>query len=76
LAACGRSTSFDYATAIVVQSAGKIVLAGTATTKVVPTNNNIALVRYNSNGSLDTSFGKGPAAGRERVHRVGGSDGV
>jgi uncharacterized delta-60 repeat protein len=55
----GRSGSFDYATAIVVQSDGKIVLAGTTTTKVVPANNNIALVRYNSNGSLDTSFGSG-----------------
>jgi uncharacterized delta-60 repeat protein len=54
-----KSASEDYANAIVVQPDGKIILAGTSTTGIVSTNNNIALARYNSNGSLDTSFGSG-----------------
>ncbi len=40
----------DYAASVVIQSNGKIVAAGT----IDP---NFALVRYNPNGSLDTSFG-------------------
>ena len=40
----------DYTSSVVIQSNGKIVAAGT----IDP---NFALVRYNPNGSLDTSFG-------------------
>ena len=43
----------DYANAVVVQPDGKIVVAGTAKTGA---GYDFALVRYNSNGSLDTSF--------------------
>jgi len=39
----------DIAKAITIQTDGKIILAGTS-------NNNFALVRYNTDGSLDTSF--------------------
>ncbi len=40
----------DYAPSVVIQSNGKIVVSGT----IQP---DFALVRYNPNGSLDTSFG-------------------
>lgn len=43
----------DYARAIKLQSDGKIVVTGDL---YVGINNDIAVVRYNSDGSLDTSF--------------------
>ncbi len=39
----------DYAQSVVLQADGKLLVTGTS-------NNDFALVRYNSNGSLDTSF--------------------
>jgi uncharacterized delta-60 repeat protein len=45
----------DQAYAVAVQADGKIIAAGTAT--VIGQSNNFALVRYNSDGSIDTSFG-------------------
>ena len=45
-------SSQDYAPAMVLQADGKIVLAGFAFAGM----NDFALVRYNSNGSLDTTF--------------------
>ncbi|PYE52999.1 delta-60 repeat domain-containing protein [Deinococcus yavapaiensis] len=47
-------TSHDVAFALVVQSDGKLVAAGYTSNG---TNDDFALVRYNSNGSLDTTFG-------------------
>ncbi len=51
------STSFtttgDYAYGVVIQSDGKIVVAGNAYNTNLP---DFAVARYNSNGSLDTSF--------------------
>ena len=47
----GSSTT-DSANAVAIQNDGKIVVAGTS-------NGDFALVRYNSDGSLDTSFGVG-----------------
>ncbi|MGV0101665.1 Ig family protein [Nostoc sp. DSM 114160] len=44
----GTNTT-DIARSIVIQDDGKILVAGVS-------NNNFAVVRYNSNGSLDTSF--------------------
>ena len=47
----------DYANAVVVQSDGKILVAGSAglnNTSTAP--RDFAIVRYNSDGSLDTSF--------------------
>ena len=46
----------DYAYGIVVQSDGKIIVAGSAK---IGSETDIALARYNSNGSLDSSFGNG-----------------
>ena len=44
----------DEITSIVIQSDGKIVVGGYAT---IAGNNSFCLARYNSNGSLDTTFG-------------------
>lgn len=46
--------SSDYGYAMVLQPDGKIVVAGTANMDL--TGSDFALARYNSNGSLDTSF--------------------
>jgi uncharacterized delta-60 repeat protein len=53
----GNPVSDDRAYAVAIQNDGKIIAAGDAYNG----NNgwNFALVRYNSNGSLDTSFGSG-----------------
>jgi uncharacterized delta-60 repeat protein len=58
----------NKATAIVIQSDGKILVGGTA-------NGQFGLVRYNSNGTLDTTFG---SAGIEVVAYMGspGGDGL
>ncbi len=40
----------DYANSVAIQSDGKIVVAGTS-------NNDFAVVRYDTNGSLDSTFG-------------------
>ena len=47
-------TSVDYATAIALQSDGKIVVAGASSTGAYSTV--FALARYNADGSLDSSF--------------------
>ena len=46
-------TSNDYAYGVAVQSDGKIVVAGYST---IGSNYDFAMVRYNANGSLDTTF--------------------
>jgi uncharacterized delta-60 repeat protein len=43
----------DYATSVVVQSDGKIVVAGSSATGG---DSNFALIRFNTDGSLDSSF--------------------
>ena len=62
----GRSNS---ASAIALQSDGKIVVAGDALTATGPPD--IAVARYNSDGSLDSSFGAG---GRVTTDFAGRSD--
>ncbi|MBE7497840.1 MAG: hypothetical protein HS117_23085 [Verrucomicrobiaceae bacterium] len=52
----GDSTSDDYARSIVIAPDGKILVAGEALNKE-KTNYKFQIVRYNSNGTLDTSFG-------------------
>jgi uncharacterized delta-60 repeat protein len=50
----------DYANSLVIQSDGKIIAAGYSLNQTGTRNDNdFALVRYNTNGSLDTSFGTG-----------------
>ncbi|MBI3456793.1 MAG: hypothetical protein HY002_13540 [Candidatus Rokubacteria bacterium] len=48
----GTPTSLESARGVAIQSDGKIIVAGTQ-------GNRFALVRYNSNGTLDSSFGSG-----------------
>ncbi len=48
---------FDFANAVVIQPDGKIIAGGTC--GAGGPNNDFALVRYNSDGSLDTGFGSG-----------------
>jgi uncharacterized delta-60 repeat protein len=50
---------FDQAEALALQSDGKIVIAGLAFDPHSGTVNDIALVRYNRDGTLDISFGNG-----------------
>lgn len=56
-----RHASYDYPTSVFIQPDGKIVAAGITCgpTDTIGPDNHIALVRYNSNGTLDTSFGVG-----------------
>jgi len=49
---------FDQAFAVAIQQDGKIVAAGSASDGTVP-GTLVALARYTSDGSLDTSFGTG-----------------
>jgi uncharacterized delta-60 repeat protein len=61
----------DSATAIAVQPDGKILVAGAA--NQMATSFDFALVRYNSNGSLDATFGSG---GKVTTDFNGGLDGA
>ena len=47
---------FDFASSVAIQQDGKIIVAGGA---VISPFSNFALARYNSNGTLDASFGAG-----------------
>ncbi|MEO5906285.1 MAG: T9SS type A sorting domain-containing protein, partial [Saprospiraceae bacterium] len=49
--------SYDFALTIGLDPDGKIVLGGAADVQYVPSVSHIGVVRYNSNGSLDKSFG-------------------
>ncbi|MFA6603628.1 MAG: delta-60 repeat domain-containing protein [Patescibacteria group bacterium] len=57
----------DYAAAMAVQVDGKIVVAGRA---MIGSTEDFALVRYNADGSLDTTFGVGGKA----ITDLGGTD--
>src|SRR6266487_6929602 len=49
----------DFGLAVAVQSDGKIVAAGNSSTVGGPFSVNFALARYNTDGSLDPTFGSG-----------------
>jgi uncharacterized delta-60 repeat protein len=52
------SNSTDNASSVIIQASGKIIVVGTAITGVSPNvSSDIAIVRYNSTGSVDTTFG-------------------
>jgi len=55
------SGGVDQAFAVVIDSNGKFVVAGSATntSNVSPTGTDFALARYNANGTLDATFGTG-----------------
>ncbi|HEY7642363.1 MAG TPA: delta-60 repeat domain-containing protein [Steroidobacteraceae bacterium] len=61
----------DYVTALTLQSDGKIVLAGTANLGDAATKTDFALARYNSDGTIDGSFG---AAGQATTDLGGSTD--
>ncbi len=52
----GKNT-YDLATSMLLEPNGKIVLAGDANFTYTPYKSDIGVVRYNSDGSLDDSFG-------------------
>ncbi|MGH7136725.1 MAG: hypothetical protein ACREHD_13365, partial [Pirellulales bacterium] len=49
----------DYATTAVLQPDGKIVVAGSSDDTLNGVSYNVAMARFNSDGSLDTTFGNG-----------------
>ncbi|KYC42820.1 hypothetical protein WA1_11880 [Scytonema hofmannii PCC 7110] len=53
------SNNNDIVRSIAIQSDGKIIVAGSAYNATGGYNNDIALARYNINGTLDTTFGTG-----------------
>jgi len=61
----GKIASVAAVSSMLVQSDGKFVVAGVMTGKLVPPpggpDTGFGLIRYNSDGSIDTSFGKGGA---------------
>jgi uncharacterized delta-60 repeat protein len=63
--------SFDQATAIALQSDGKIVLAGVANPDFTLANSDFALARYSSDGNLDSTFGSG---GKVTTNFLGAAD--
>ena len=63
------AASTDVAFDVTIQSDGKIILAGYSNTG---TNNDFSLSRYNTDGSLDTSFGGGD--GIVTTDNTGGTD--
>ena len=54
-----RGFQFDYRNGIATQSDGKMLVAGYVGTSGVGTGKDIAVARYNVNGSIDTSYGGG-----------------
>jgi uncharacterized delta-60 repeat protein len=50
-------TSFDTANAVAIQTDGKIVVAGGSYPDSTVNDEDIALVRFNTDGTIDTSFG-------------------
>ena len=64
--ASGTVSSVASVSALVLESTGKIVVAGVLTSKVnaPPTQNNLGfgVARYNSNGTIDKTFGAGGVA--------------
>lgn len=63
------SNDFDQSYALAITSAGKIVVGGIGATG----DNDFGLVRYNSNGTLDSTFGTG---GIVRTDFNGGADAI
>ncbi|GAB6139596.1 hypothetical protein JCM14076_03250 [Methylosoma difficile] len=51
------SLDFDYGYSLAVQADGKIILAGTTVSNLNSDDTDFAVIRYNTDGSLDNSFG-------------------
>jgi uncharacterized delta-60 repeat protein len=67
------SNSDDVVSAMAIQSDGKIVVAGAMILNGTAEFEDFALARYNTDGSLDTSFGSG---GKVTTDFLGGPDGL
>lgn len=55
----GQNGLYDAATALAIQPDGKIIAVGASETNTQGFFYNFSVARYNSNGSLDSSFGNG-----------------
>ncbi|MFN9503447.1 MAG: hypothetical protein ACK57J_02635, partial [Rubrivivax sp.] len=66
----GLGTSEDYAQAVAVMPGGRIVVAGYG---VIGTSNDFGLVRYNADGTLDTTFDTLDTLGNAVAFTEGGS---
>jgi uncharacterized delta-60 repeat protein len=67
------SVADDYGYSIVVQADGKIVVAGQSYKTSSPySDSDFAVIRYNSDGSLDSSFEASPTAGTVPCYTEGG----
>ena len=64
------TTDYGYSNSLAIQGDGKLVVAGS---NFLDGTYSIALARYNTNGSLDTSFG---VAGKVRTSLAGDSSGA
>jgi len=53
----GQAGSISPTNAMVLQGNGQIVIAGNLITTVSPAANGFGLIRYNTNGGIDTTFG-------------------
>ena len=63
-------TNEDYGQSVVIQNDGKIIIAGITT--IIGLNTDFALARFNSDGTLDNTFG----IGGKVITSVGGEDQV
>lgn len=57
--AVGPDDSYDYAYAVLVQTDGKIIVAGAAQSSTPGNGQDMAFVRFLANGDVDTGFGVG-----------------
>ena len=72
------SAGWDGASGVAIQADGKIVVAGTAAATAGPRHGDtkFALARYNSNGTLDATFGGGGKVMTDFTPREDGAFGV
>ncbi|MGH7175927.1 MAG: delta-60 repeat domain-containing protein, partial [Tepidisphaeraceae bacterium] len=62
-----------YAKDLIIQNDGKFILAGSASSSSA-TESDVALVRYNANGTLDSTFGSGDSGTGQVLVDFGGSE--
>ncbi len=68
--------SKDAANAIIVDSAGNILIAGSSSLENAPNGADFALLRYDSSGILDGTFGNMVTPGKVDLNFNGGDDGA
>lgn len=65
--------AFDQANAVVIQSTGKIVVVGSASDATISFTN-FAIARFNTNGTLDTTFGDPLTPGKRVTNVLGDAE--